>query len=75
MYPSVPANSRAATKMTTLRTGGGPDGTAPVLVRRGGAVGYCVYAMHRRKDLYGPDAHLFRLETWQNDALRDNGWG
>lgn len=68
-------NSRAATKTTTLPTGGGPNGTAPVLVRKGEAVGYCVYAMHRRKDLFGADADRFRPERWENDALKDVGWG
>ncbi|DAA74994.1 TPA_exp: Cytochrome P450 [Trichophyton benhamiae CBS 112371] len=75
LYPSVPVNSRAAVKTTTLPTGGGPDGSAPLLVRRGEAVGYCVYAMHRRKDIYGPDADCFRPERWENDALKDVGYG
>ncbi|RAK90360.1 n-alkane-inducible cytochrome P450 [Aspergillus costaricaensis CBS 115574] len=75
LYPSVPINSRAATKTTTLPTGGGPAGTAPILVRKGEAVGYCVYAMHRRRDIYGADADEFRPERWENDALKDVGWG
>ncbi|PYH57086.1 cytochrome P450 [Aspergillus niger CBS 101883] len=75
LYPSVPVNSRAATKTTTLPTGGGPTGTAPILVRKGEAVGYCVYAMHRRRDIYGADADKFRPERWDNDALKDVGWG
>ena len=50
-------------------------GTDPVLVRKGEAVGYCVYAMHRRKDIYGPDADQFRPERWENDALKDVQWG
>lgn len=71
----MPVNSRAAEKTTTLPVGGGPDGTAPILVRKGEAVGYCVYAMHRRKDIYGPDADQFRPERWEDDALKDVGWG
>lgn len=52
LYPSVPINFRAAVERTTLPTGGGPDGTAPVMVRKGELVGYCVYVMHRGKDIY-----------------------
>ncbi|KAL4797415.1 n-alkane-inducible cytochrome P450 [Aspergillus venezuelensis] len=75
LYPSVPVNSRAATKTTTLPTGGGPSGTSPILVRKGESVGYCVYAMHRRKDIYGDDAEEFRPERWEGDALKNVGWG
>ncbi|KAK0116170.1 hypothetical protein ONS95_013200 [Cadophora gregata] len=81
LYPSVPINSRAAVKTTTLPTGGGPDGTAPIFVKEGTAVGYAVYAMHRRKELYGNDAELFRPERWdprEDDNsidLKNIGWG
>jgi len=61
-------------KLTTLPTGGGEDGKSPILVRRGEAVGYCVYAMHRRKDIYGPDAEQFRPERWEEEELKDIGW-
>jgi cytochrome P450 len=64
LYPSVPINSRAATSTTTLPRGGGPHGSAPVLVRSGEAVGWCVYAMHRRREIYGPDSEDFRPERW-----------
>jgi cytochrome P450 len=75
LYPSVPVNSRTAIRTTSLPTGGGPTGTSPILVRKGEAVGYCVYAMHRRKDIYGPDADEFRPERWEDDALDNVGWG
>jgi len=75
LYPSVPVNSRAALKTTTLPIGGGPDGKSPVLLRKGEAVGYAVYAMHRRKDLYGEDAESFRPERWEGDELKSIGWG
>ncbi|OTA88363.1 hypothetical protein M434DRAFT_80417 [Hypoxylon sp. CO27-5] len=74
LYPSVPVNSREAVRLTTLPVGGGPDGKSPVLVRPGEGVGYCVYAMHRRKDIYGDDAHQFRPERWEGDSLKDIGW-
>jgi cytochrome P450 len=76
LYPSVPVNSRAALKTTTLPLEGGPDGQSPILVRKGEAVGYCVYAMHRRTDIYGEDALDFRPERWEDGKLsRDVGYG
>ena len=76
LYPSVPVNSRAALKTTVLPVGGGPDGQSPVLVREGTAVGYSVYAMHRRKEIYGKDALEFRPERWEDgQLLREVGYG
>ena len=71
---------RQATKTTTLPTGGGPNASSPILVRKGEAVSYSVYAMHRRKDLYGADADKFRPERWDSSLaegpdLRNIGWG
>lgn len=81
LYPSVPINARAAIKTTVLPTGGGSDGTAPILVKKGTAVGYAVYAMHRRTELYGSDAETFRPERWDPNEeanevdLKNIGWG
>lgn len=61
--------------MTTLPTGGGEDGKSPILLREGEAVGYCAYAMHRRKDLYGEDAEEFIPERWDDGKLKHIGWG
>lgn len=60
-------NTRTALKTTVLPTGGGPDRKSPVLVPKGTAVAYSVYTMHRRPDLYGMDAELFRPERWDED--------
>ena len=67
LYPSVPVNTRTAICTTVLPTGGGPDRTSPILIPKGSAVAFCVYAMHRRPDLYGMDAELFRPERWDED--------
>lgn len=78
LTPPVPLNFRVATKDTSLPVGGGPDRKSPIYVKKGMIVAYSVYAMHRRTDFYGPDAHLFRPERWQNarrswDYLPFNG--
>ena len=71
LYPSVPINMRQSCKDTVLPVGGGPDGKAPIFVRKGEAVSYCVYAMQRRKDIYGEDANEFRPDRW--DPNERNG--
>ncbi|RAH54526.1 cytochrome P450 alkane hydroxylase [Aspergillus piperis CBS 112811] len=70
-HPVVPVNSRKALSNTVLPVGSGPNGKSPVFVRKGTIVFYSVWAMHRRQDLYGPDANEFRPERWAD--LRP-GW-
>ncbi|PYI12009.1 cytochrome P450 [Aspergillus sclerotiicarbonarius CBS 121057] len=72
LLPPVPLNFRVAVNDTSLPLGGGPDQKSPVYVRKGEIVAYSVYAMHRRTDLYGPDAHSFRPERWEENSKR--GW-
>ncbi|KAJ0422640.1 cytochrome P450 [Aspergillus carlsbadensis] len=72
LLPPVPLNFRVATKDTSLPTGGGTTGKSPIYVSKGQPILYSVYAMHRRKDLYGPDAESFRPERWEENAKR--GW-
>jgi cytochrome P450 len=79
LYPSVPVNSRAALKATVLPFGGGPGGESPILVRKGEAVGYSPYVIHRRPDIYGEDASGFRPERWdanhkEGPSLKNVGW-
>lgn len=71
LYPSVPVNSRTATKDTFLPVGGGSDLQSPVFVPKGTAVAYSVYSMHRRPDLFGMDAELFRPERWEEELPMD----
>ncbi|RAK96990.1 cytochrome P450 [Aspergillus ibericus CBS 121593] len=72
LLPPVPLNFRVAVKDTSLPLGGGPDQKSPVYVRKGELVAYSVYAMHRQTNLYGPDAHSFRPERWEENSKR--GW-
>ncbi|KAA8650482.1 hypothetical protein EYZ11_007663 [Aspergillus tanneri] len=71
LYPIVPGNRRVAVRDTTLPRGGGPDGQAPVYVRKGQPVMYSVFTMQRRTDLWGPDAEVFDPERWENRRV---GW-
>ena len=64
LYPVLPSNSRVAYQDTVLPTGGGPDGKAPVFVAKGTMVAFSITALHRRKDIWGEDASLFRPERW-----------
>ncbi|KAI6895574.1 cytochrome P450 [Hortaea werneckii] len=65
LHPTVPLNQRTAACDTTLPVGGGPDGKSPVAVLKGDPVGFSVYLMHRRKDLWGSDALEFKPERWE----------
>lgn len=71
LYPVVPLDGRRALKDTTLPTGGGPNGTSPIYIRKGSQVDYSIYAMHRLKDIWGPDADEFRPERFDG---RRSGW-
>lgn len=80
LYPSVPVNTRTATRTTVLPTGGGLDRKSPVLIPKGSAVAFSVYSMHQRPDLYGMDAELFRPERWDEEMPMKNNptnakWG
>ena len=68
-------NVRIASRTTLLPRGGGPDGSDPILIKRGIGVATSIYHMHRLKDVYGPDAEEFRPERWLGDELKRIGWG
>ncbi|PGH13639.1 hypothetical protein AJ79_03487, partial [Helicocarpus griseus UAMH5409] len=66
LWPVVPLNGRTAIRDTVIPRGGGPDGKSPVLVKKGTSLSYSVYTMHRRDDIYGPDAAEFKPERWES---------
>ncbi|GAD95757.1 cytochrome P450 alkane hydroxylase, putative [Paecilomyces variotii No. 5] len=72
LYPPVPINFRVSATDTSLPVGGGPDGKSPMYIRKDSTVAYVVYGMHRRKDLWGPDAESFRPERWEENGK--HGW-
>ena len=73
LFPHVPLNNRTAVKTTTLPRGGGPDGDAPILVRKGELVVFSQYVNARRKNIYGPDADDFVPERWESEPYKF-GW-
>ncbi|TEA18334.1 Cytochrome P450 52A5 [Colletotrichum sidae] len=68
VYNVVPLNLRIAARDTTLPRGGGPDGTAPVVVGKGQTVNFSPYVLHRREDIWA-DALEFRPERWEGQRL------
>ncbi|KAM0281820.1 hypothetical protein ACHAQH_003309 [Verticillium albo-atrum] len=69
LYPQLPVNVRYAARTTILPRGGGPDGTAPVLLKKGNGVGWSTYHLHRLKSLYGSDADEYRPDRWADGEL------
>ena len=67
----VPFNSRHAVCDTTLPSGGGPDGTAPVFLPKGSEVNFSSHVLHRRHDIWGPDADEFVPARWEK---KKPGW-
>lgn len=70
--PTVPRNTRTATRDTVLPRGGGPNGDEPVFIPKGMPVVYSVYEIHRQPELWGPDAEEFRPDRWENHS--SHGW-
>ncbi|KAH7322504.1 putative cytochrome P450 [Stachybotrys elegans] len=66
LYPPVPNNAKMAVTDTVLPRGGGANGSAPIFVPKGAMVIYTVFALHRRRDLWGEDAEEFVPERWEN---------
>ncbi|KAH7338429.1 cytochrome P450 [Rhizoctonia solani] len=65
LFPAVPVNLRVATKSTVLKVNG-----MKYYVPAGARVIWSTLLMHRRKDLWGPDADEFDPDRWLDDRLR-----
>ncbi|KAI1505069.1 cytochrome P450 alkane hydroxylase [Biscogniauxia marginata] len=79
LHPPIPLVSRTALRDTTLPVGGSPYQQSPIFVPKGTSVLYSAYSLHRRPDIYGTDAEVFRPERWEEERLQSReathrGW-
>ncbi|KAI4114096.1 MAG: hypothetical protein LQ338_008053 [Usnochroma carphineum] len=73
LNPTIGTTIRVALHDTILPTGGGLGGSkAPIYVEKGDVFTCSLYALHRRRDLFGEDADAFRPERWE--VLRPPPW-
>ncbi|TFK20380.1 cytochrome P450 monooxygenase pc-3 [Coprinopsis marcescibilis] len=66
LYPPVPFDIRASINDTVFTS---KDGSQPLFIPRKTQIGYAVWSMHRRKDLWGPDAEEFDPDRWLDERL------
>ncbi|KIL67120.1 hypothetical protein M378DRAFT_23065 [Amanita muscaria Koide BX008] len=68
LFPIVPFNARETVNATTWPH---PDPTQkPYYIPAGTRTAYSVFMMHRRKDLWGPDADEFDPDRFLDDRLK-----
>ncbi|KAJ7459777.1 cytochrome P450 [Mycena latifolia] len=68
LYPSVPFNVRESINATTWPSPNPNE--KPIYIPAGTQVPYSVLMMHRRKDLWGPDAEEFDPDRWLDERLK-----
>ncbi|OJT15759.1 Cytochrome P450 52A3-A [Trametes pubescens] len=68
LYPPVPVNVRCAVKDTVLTSK--TPGETPLFVPAGMRCIYSVFVMHRRKDLWGPDALKFDPDRFLDERVQ-----
>ena len=68
LNPAIGTNTRMALQDTMLPTGGAlaSSRSHPVYVQKGDTITISFYALHRRQDLFGSDANMFRPERWES---------
>jgi len=67
LFPAVPFDGRTNKKATTLAPA--YPGAKPFYVPAGAGVNYSVFLMHRRTDLWGPDAMEFDPDRFLDERL------
>ncbi|KAF8131043.1 cytochrome P450 [Boletus edulis] len=66
LYPPVPFNGRSSTQAQIFPA---LKGGKPFYIPPHTMITYCVFLMHRRKDLWGPDADLFDPDRFLDERL------
>jgi cytochrome P450 len=74
LLPTVVTVERSARVDTTLPCGGGPNGLSPIFLPKNTQVQMQIYARHRSRALWGPDADSFRPERWEEPQNIHPGW-
>ncbi|KAG2139815.1 cytochrome P450, partial [Suillus bovinus] len=68
LFPAVPFDVRENIRDTTLTS---PEhGKKPLFIPRGTMISYSVLLMHRRTDLWGPDALEFDPDRWLDERVK-----
>ncbi|KAJ2930675.1 hypothetical protein H1R20_g6407, partial [Candolleomyces eurysporus] len=67
LYPAVPFNIRSSNQPVVLP---GKNGSPPRYIPARTKVGYSVFLMHRRHDLWGPDADKFDPDRFLDDRVK-----
>ncbi|KAI8993079.1 cytochrome P450 [Trametes punicea] len=68
LYPPVPVNVRCAIKDTILQSKN--PGDVPYYIPEGMRIVYSVFVMHRRKDLWGPDALKYDPDRFLDERVQ-----
>ncbi|KAJ3507902.1 hypothetical protein NLJ89_g6044 [Agrocybe chaxingu] len=68
LYPIVPFNVRESINATTWQSD--DPSQKPYFIPAGTKTAYSVFMMHRRKDLWGPDAEEFDPDRWLDERLK-----
>ncbi|KDR74361.1 hypothetical protein GALMADRAFT_250232 [Galerina marginata CBS 339.88] len=68
LYPAVPFNVRTTSDKPVILPG--KYGNRPYYIPAHSKAPYSVFMMHRRKDLWGPDAHEFDPDRFLDERLK-----
>ncbi|KAI6040652.1 cytochrome P450 [Pisolithus marmoratus] len=70
LYPSIPLNVRLDSTAEGLNMWPGVNGGPPIYIPPKTQTPYSVLLMHRRKDLWGPDADIFDPDRFLDERLK-----